>query len=117
MKCPNCGAAIDEKNTCSRCGKRIDSQQHLEVEYKEFTLSEFLEIRKKHDAMGNDPAHSSEVTEAMSSQQRRTLINKEAGVTVQQTGSKKLFLTVTLILLIAAFITGVFFLVKFLFQP
>jgi hypothetical protein len=48
IKCPDCGSKLDEKNVCSNCGiKEKSYEQEIEIEYKEFPKSEFLEIRKK----------------------------------------------------------------------
>jgi ribosomal protein L32 len=50
MKCPFCGKEEISHATCSKCGKNISPPpEEIEVEYKEFTLSEFLEIRKKQE--------------------------------------------------------------------
>jgi len=47
MKCPHCGADLKGKDVCSRCGRKIEPAPELEVEYKDFKVSEYLEIRKK----------------------------------------------------------------------
>jgi hypothetical protein len=48
MKCPDCGSELNENNVCSKCGINVEShEQEIEIEYKEFPKSEFLEIRKK----------------------------------------------------------------------
>jgi rRNA maturation protein Nop10 len=48
MKCPYCGSELSKKDVCAGCGKKTElSNPSLEVEYKEFKISEFLEIRQK----------------------------------------------------------------------
>jgi hypothetical protein len=48
MKCTVCGAEMGEETICSRCGKKgANSPDKLEVNYKDFKISEFLEIRSK----------------------------------------------------------------------
>ena len=47
MKCPHCGADLKGKDVCSRCGRKIEPAPELEVEYKDFKVSEYLEIRQK----------------------------------------------------------------------
>ncbi|MBE0425413.1 MAG: TFIIB-type zinc ribbon-containing protein [Nitrospirae bacterium] len=48
MKCPDCGKELNKNYECKNCGKKIEPHQpDIEVEYKEFKLSEFLEIRRK----------------------------------------------------------------------
>jgi len=48
MKCPDCGNELDENTVCSNCGMKVENhEQEIEIEYKEFPKSEFLEIRRK----------------------------------------------------------------------
>ena len=48
MKCPSCGADMKGNTVCSSCGKSIEDLSHgIEVEYKDFKVSELLEIRTK----------------------------------------------------------------------
>lgn len=50
MKCPECGEALNEGHVCKSCGRDVKgSAEEFEVEYKEFKLSEFLEIRRKRE--------------------------------------------------------------------
>lgn len=50
MRCPDCSAVLDGKDICGECGKKIEMPgQEVEIEYKEFKISEFLEIRKKQE--------------------------------------------------------------------
>ncbi len=59
MKCPSCGADMKEATVCNRCGKKIgDTSQGIEVEFKDFKLSELLEIRSRHRKA---PSHGSEI--------------------------------------------------------
>lgn len=52
MNCPYCGCELKDKDICSSCGREIKSAQpDIEVEYKEFRISEFLEIRKTHQQL------------------------------------------------------------------
>ena len=45
MKCPHCGEEIPGGNECKKCGKRILASKEMEVQYKEFKVSELLDIR------------------------------------------------------------------------
>ncbi len=48
MKCPECGEDLNKGHVCKRNHNKIKgSSQEFEVEYKEFKLSEFLEIRRR----------------------------------------------------------------------
>lgn len=50
MKCPRCGSDVTGKEPCSRCGAKTAPLEELEVRYKVFKVSEFLEIgQKKND--------------------------------------------------------------------
>jgi len=126
MKCPDCGTELHEKDRCSKCGKKIElPQKDVEVEYKEFTLSEFLEIRKKPDVSGSDTDISTpeetkqqeafhETASKIPLPAKGSEIKAENGKTEKR--NKKLFPAVILFLLIAAFIITAFFIIKFLFR-
>ncbi len=47
MKCPHCSADLNGKDICGTCGRKIEQAPEIEVEYKDFKLSEYLEIRRK----------------------------------------------------------------------
>lgn len=48
MKCPECGEDLSKGHLCKKNENKIKgSSQEFEVEYKEFKLSEFLEIRRR----------------------------------------------------------------------
>ena len=48
MKCPRCGNELQQASRCGNCGKDMScSRNGLEVQYKEFPVSELLEIRQK----------------------------------------------------------------------
>ena len=48
MKCPECGQELKNAAKCGNCGKDISLLRNgLEVEYKEFPVSELLEIRQR----------------------------------------------------------------------
>jgi len=48
MKCLTCGKELNEKNVCPQCGKKAESStEDIEVRYKEFPKSEYLEIHAK----------------------------------------------------------------------
>jgi hypothetical protein len=122
IHCPDCGTEVRGADICSRCGKHLEiTQQRVEVEYKEFTLSEFLEIRKKQDARDKDTGGSPDDTEqGRFLDKRRPLSRRETGMSGLQTKKGKdetrVFLTVILALFIGVLILGAFFLLKFLFQ-
>lgn len=127
MKCPDCGTELQGKDICSKCGKKMEQpQKDVEVEYKEFTLSEFLEIRKKHDVSESDantstPEETRQQKAFHETAGKIPLPAKVSEIKAEQAKTenrdKKLFPAVILFLFIATFIAAAFFLIKFLFQP
>lgn len=47
MKCPHCGTDLKATDLCSKCGRKISPPPEIEVEYRDFKVSEYLEIRQK----------------------------------------------------------------------
>jgi hypothetical protein len=55
MQCPHCGNELSGATLCSKCGRRVSLPKgDIEVEYKEFKVSELLEIRKSQQAAPNE---------------------------------------------------------------
>lgn len=127
MKCPDCGTELHGKDRCSKCGKKIElSQKDVEVEYKEFQLSEFLEIRKRPDVSGSDadtstPDETKQQKAFYETAGKIPLPAKVSEIKAEnektEKRNKKLFTAVILVLLIAASIAAAFFFIKYLFRP
>ncbi len=47
MKCPACNSDIAQEKVCTKCGMKIEPQGKIEVTYKDYKISELLEIRHK----------------------------------------------------------------------
>lgn len=47
MTCPTCNADIAQKKVCTKCGMKIEPQGKIEITYKDYKISELLEIRHK----------------------------------------------------------------------
>ncbi len=45
MKCPDCGEEIGTGKACEKCGKDVVPSKGVEVEYKDFKISELLDIK------------------------------------------------------------------------
>ena len=45
MKCPKCGEETEAGQKCGKCGKDTGAFQEMEVEYKDFKVSELLDIK------------------------------------------------------------------------
>jgi len=121
MKCPDCGNELNGKEICGKCGREIKArQQDIEVEYKEFKISEFLEIRKVQQQL---PAKdSSETLSSVVFEQESGPSDKYSGRQMQQTmpaekGKKNKFLVFTVVtLIILAAIIGAVYITHFFFR-
>ncbi|MEW6419593.1 MAG: hypothetical protein AB1480_16015 [Nitrospirota bacterium] len=130
MKCPSCGNELEEKNICSRCGKKVDiPEQEWEIEYKEFKISELLEIRKK-----RKKSHANEAGETALDENKkqkyfsetisaRHELNKKPKILKQEArrithDKRKNFIIIAaiVILLILSFIGGAYYFLRLLFQ-
>jgi ribosomal protein L32 len=112
MKCPFCGKEGISHTTCSKCGKNISPPPgEIEVEYKEFTLSEFLEIRKKLEqsaGIGNEETGRSFHERKSDSSLRK---EKSEGVILK---NRKYLLIMAFVGFIAGIIGGFFLLQLFI---
>lgn len=59
MRCPHCGKETSPGKTCGICGKALP-QKEVEVEYKEFRISEMLDIRMAKGGGAGRPARRAE---------------------------------------------------------
>ncbi len=50
MRCPKCGQEIRDGKACPKCGNVAESSQRMEVEYKDFKVSELLDIKMRKQA-------------------------------------------------------------------
>jgi len=127
MTCPDCGSELDKNNACSNCGMTVEShEQDIEIEYKEFPKSEFLEIRKKpkseteHAEMPAEkdrkkkkiPPKTARVKSAPEKQSRSM---KQASKKTEQDISKKSLLIFLAGLLTAGILAGMYYLLKLYF--
>lgn len=113
MKCPFCGQEASAGEPCKHCGKNINKPaDDLEIEYKEFTLSEFLEIRKKKDQPGGKGFRRRGAP--LSDQRGTSPLRKQN--TYEKTGKNRKYLIFIAVLGFAAVIIGGFFLLKLLIQ-
>jgi methionyl-tRNA synthetase len=106
-KCPVCGQESSAGEICNNCSKKMNKPaDDLEIEYKEFTLSEFLEIRKKQEQSG---ARSS-----LSDQKGEGFLRKQS--TYDKTEKKRKYIILIAVIGFTAVIIGGFFLLKLLIQ-
>ena len=121
MKCPHCGNESRKKYVCSKCGGKIGApEQEIEVEYKEFTVSEFMEIRKKRQNFCRKGTEKVLIEGAdKKGGDRRN--NGVAGVAAARMSPERedrrgRFFIAVLVLLILAVIAGVYYLLRFLYH-
>jgi hypothetical protein len=115
MKCPHCGNESNRKDVCSRCGGKMEMpEQTIEVEYKEFKVSEFMEIRKKrqNSAKGTGKA----LTEGAGAEEEgdRTGGIPATHMLLREKGKRRIFLIAILVFVVLAVITGAYYLLRFL---
>jgi Flp pilus assembly protein TadB len=129
MKCPSCGNELEGKNICSRCGKKVDiPEQEWEIEYKEFKISELLEIRKKQKKSHANEAGETDLDENKKQKKfsetisARHKLNKKPKILKQEARRvthdkrKNFIITAIVILLIIAFIAETYYFLRLLFQ-
>lgn len=105
MKCPRCDADITGKRKCSKCGLNFaDSQEEIEVEYKDFKTSELLEIRhKKQVALEQE-----EIKTLRGHQEEETLKRESPGEALCKRDKKPFSFLAAMALIILMLIAGVF---------
>jgi len=119
MKCPHCGNESRRKDVCSRCGEKIEvPEQAIEVEYKEFKVSEFMEIRKKRQNSRRKVPEKA-ITEGAGREEKGYRTAGNAGIAAPRVsqrleGRRRRFFIAVLVLLVLSVITGAYCLLKFL---
>jgi hypothetical protein len=127
MKCPDCSAVLDGKDICGGCGKKIEMPgQEVEIEYKEFKISEFLEIRKKQERPHAGTAHEKVKKDLKNIRVKSYGLsvpefrkNEQAATVKEQMdlpARNNLFLIVVMIAVIAAVMVGAIYLPRFFSQ-
>jgi hypothetical protein len=108
MKCPRCDADITGKRECGKCGLDFaDSQEEIEVEYKDFKTSELLEIRHKKQA-----AHDNEEIKAVREHMEAKAFKRESPGEALCKKDRKPFSILPAIVVILAII-GVFLIFRY----
>jgi hypothetical protein len=117
MKCPSCGNELRGNGLCSTCGEKGKVPgRDIEVEYKEFKVSEFLEIRKTHQAFRGEGAGESETAGVKGTPSSSHAPTHTTGEKIQGTGSKKLLAVFLFVIIFLLIIAGGSYLLRVLFQ-
>lgn len=95
MKCPHCGKETKGEKACEHCGKALLPSRGMEVQYKDFKVSELLDIRMPGQAPA--PRENAETNE-----RRGTSTESSAGTKKPQKKGSRFALTAVIIFLAAA---------------
>jgi ribosomal protein L32 len=103
MKCPECGKETSPGKVCGKCGKAVQPRE-VKVEYKEFKISELLDIRM---ARNSSPVRSGLKGEKTASLSRKETRAMAAPGTERKSRKKtSLIAIVTLIIVVITAIVG-----------
>jgi hypothetical protein len=101
---------------CGKCGRKVSPPtRDIEVEYKEFTVSEFLEIRKPQQASGGEGTSEPDTEQKggpFPLQSPPGITGKPAPVR----RTKRLLTPFLIILILFGLMAGAYYLLRFLFQ-
>jgi hypothetical protein len=114
MQCPHCGNELSGEMPCSKCGRKVSPKGDIEVEYKEFKVSEFLEIRKSQQesrAEGTSEPGTEQKGGPFSLQSPANSTEKPT----QGRRTKRLLITFLLILIFFGLVAGAYYFLRFLF--
>ncbi len=105
MKCPECGKEISSGKVCDKCGDAV--QPHgVEVEYKEFKISELLDIRMARKAGTVRAGRKDEKAPPLSRKETRAI---KAPGTEEKSGQKtSLIVIMALIIVVLTAIFGLY---------
>lgn len=109
MECPHCGEEITAGNECKKCGKAAESPKEMEIKYKEFKVSELLDIR-----MTSHIPSRKEMKKTEPAPEKRDGSNRNA-YPIREPSAKKPLLVVTAVIAFLAVVAG-FYLLRFLFH-
>jgi hypothetical protein len=115
MQCPHCGNEVSGEMYCSKCGRKVSPpKRDIEVEYKEFKVSEFLEIRKpQQESQGEETSETGTEQKGgpFSLQPPANMTGKPA----PGRGTKRLLIAFLLILIFFGLVAGAYYFLRFLF--
>jgi len=106
VKCPHCGKETKVGKACDNCGRDLAPSQGVEVQYKDFKVSELLDIK-----VGQQSPAGNRVEKEGPGHEMDGAIKKNPASGKQAAGNKRLGLVITAVIVILAAIA--FFLVKF----
>jgi hypothetical protein len=105
VKCPHCGEEIREGKACEKRGKESVPSNGMEVQYKEFKVSEMLDIKMPVRATSGKPAHKSETL-----QEKEAGVKKASSPSEKHSGDKRLVIVIAVVIIIIFVIASLFLL-------
>jgi hypothetical protein len=107
VKCPHCGKGTKDGKACDNCGRDLAPSQGMEVQYKDFKVSELLDIKVGH----RFPAGKG-VEEEESGHETEREMKKNPSSGKRAVGKKRLRVVMTAVTFVLVAI-AVFFFLKF----
>lgn len=108
MECPSCGEEIKAGKECQECGKRAVPPKEMEIQYKEFKVSELLDIRMTSHVPSRDGM------ERLGPVPEKGIGSNRAGQAGKKPSAQKDLLIVIAVIVLFAAVAG-FYLLRFLF--
>jgi hypothetical protein len=99
MKCAYCGKETKSEKVCGHCGKDLAPLRGVEVQYKDFKITELLDIKMPGQA---PPPKESGKTDEGKATGRETLPGKEPGA--EKRSRLRLLVAVILLAAVAGFV-------------
>jgi ribosomal protein L32 len=103
MKCPQCGKETSPGNVCEKCGEAAQTHK-VQVEYKEFKISELLDIRMARNAGPVRSGQKGKKTVPLSRKETRTI--EVPGTEKNSRTKTSLIVIMTLIIVVITAIVG-----------
>jgi hypothetical protein len=115
MQCPHCGNEVSGAMLCSKCGRKVSPpKRDIEVEYKEFKVSELLEIRKPQQASPDKGTGEPGTIKKGGPLSLQPPANMTETPTPGR-GTKRLLIAFLLILIFFGIVAGTYYVLCFLF--
>jgi ribosomal protein L32 len=108
MVCPCCGEEIRSGRECEKCGKGAVASKKMEVQYKDFKVSELLDIKMTSHVPSRDGIEKPEPMP------EKGVGSNRAAQTGKRPSAQKALLIVTAFIAVFAVVAG-FYLLRFLF--
>jgi hypothetical protein len=113
MQCPHCGNELSGATLCSKCGRKVSPpKRDIEVEYKEFKVSELLEIRKSQQASPDKGTSEPGTVKKGGPELPPANMTGKPG---PGRGTKRLLIAFLLILILFGIVAGAYYFLRFLF--